>query len=272
LSKRVSIERDGGVVHVRLDRPEKKNALDGEMFDGLLETARSLSADNTVRAVVLSGAGGCFCSGLDMSSLGDMASGELDAESESVAAAARDLSRDGANRAQQIAWLWQEMPAPVIAAVEGVAYGGGFHIALGADVRFIAPDARVAFVEITWGLVPDLSGTQALRRLVPLDVAKKLILTGEVVDGREAVRLGLATELSEDPLKNAFELAHTIAARSPEAVRAAKKLLNESALVPLDQGLRNEFEASAKLMGTPNQIEAVVAKLQKRPPNFSDPS
>jgi enoyl-CoA hydratase/carnithine racemase len=241
------------------------------MFDGLLSAARALRDDTSVRAVVLSGEGGSFSSGLDVSSLGEMASGALDAESDSIQEAARDLSRDGANRAQQLAWLWQELPVPVIAAVEGVAYGGGLHIALGADIRFVAPDARIAFVEITWGLVPDLSGTQALRRLVPLDVAKKLIFSGEVITGERAVALGLGTELSEDPVEDAMALARVIAQRSPDAVRAAKQLLNDSGLVPLAEGLANEFRASAGLMGSKNQIEAVMAKLQKRPPQFEDP-
>jgi len=268
---RVRLSRDGGLAHVLLNRPQKRNALDQGMFEGLLEAALRIQEDTSVRAVVLSGAGGAFCSGLDFSSFGAMADGGLDAESDDVAAAAADLSPNGANRAQQIAWRWQEVPAPVIAAVEGAALGGGFHIALGADVRFIAPDAKIGFVEITWGLVPDLSGTQALRRLVPLDVAKKLILTGDVVSGREAVALGLGTELAEQPLDAALELARRIARNSPDAVRAAKRLLNASALVPLAEGLGNEFRASASLMGKPNQIEAVVARLQKREPDFADP-
>jgi len=272
VSDRVRLDIDAGIAHVEMNRPEKKNALDAGMFDGLLSAARQLAEDASVRAVVLSGAGDSFCSGLDMSSLGDIASGALDAESESVQATAEDLSRDGANRAQQLGWLWHELPVPVIAAVEGAAYGGGFHIALGADIRFIAPDARIAFVEITWGLVPDLSGTQSLRRLVSLDVAKKLIFSGEPISGARAVELHLGTELSENPLDDAFALARTIAGRSPDAIRAAKRLLNESGLVPLAEGLSNEFEASAKLMGTKNQIEAVLAKLGKRPPEFSDPT
>ena len=241
------------------------------MFEGLREAAQRVRDDLTLRAVVLSGAGDCFCSGLDFSSFGAMADGGLDADSEAVASAARDLSPEGANRAQQIAWLWQEVPVPVIAAVQGAAYGGGFHIALGADVRFIAPDARIAFVEITWGLVPDLSGTQALRRLVPLDVAKKLIFSGESISGEQAVAWNLGTELSDQPLEDAFALARVIASRSPDAVRAAKQLLNTSGRVPLEEGLANEFRATARLMGGANQIEAVMARLQKREPNFVDP-
>jgi enoyl-CoA hydratase/carnithine racemase len=268
---RIRLERDAGLAHVQLNRPEKKNALDQGMFEGLREAAERVGQDRAIRAVVLSGAGDCFCSGLDFSTFGAMANDGLDAESEEVAAAARDLSPDGANAAQQIAWLWQELPVPVIAAVQGAAYGGGFHIALGADVRFIAPDARIAFVEITWGLVPDLSGTQALRRLVPLDVAKKLIFSGEPITGEQAVTWNLGTELSEQPLEDAFALARVIASRSPDAVRAAKRLLNASGLVTLEEGLANEFRASASLMGGANQLEAVMARLQERGPKFVDP-
>jgi enoyl-CoA hydratase/carnithine racemase len=271
MSERVIVELVDGVAEVRLNRPDKKNALDAEMFEGLLTAAHRLADDASVRAVILTGNGDSFCSGLDVSTLGEMAAGSLSPESDSIQAAMQDLSRDGANRGQQLAWLWQELPAPVIAAVHGVAYGGGLHIALGADIRFIAPDARLAFVEVTWGLVPDLSGTQALRRLVPLDVAKKLILTGEVISGERAVALRLGTETSDEPLEAARDLARTIAQRSPDAVRAAKRLLNSSALVPLRAGLANEFEATAGLMGGKNQIEAVMAKLQKRPAHFEDP-
>ena len=272
MNERVSFSLEGGVAHVQLNRPDKKNALDSGMFEGLVEAAQRVAEDRAIRAVVLSGAGDCFCSGLDFSSFAAMADGGLDAESEEVASAAADKSPAGANRAQQIAWLWQEVPVPVIAAVQGAAYGGGIHIALGADVRFIAPDARIAFVEISWGLVPDLSGTQAMRRLVPLDVAKKLIFSGETISGQRAVELHLGTELSENPLEDAMALAATIARRSPDAVRAAKRLLNASALVSLAEGLANEFQASASLMGGKNQIEAVVARLQQREPHFVDPA
>jgi enoyl-CoA hydratase/carnithine racemase len=271
MSDGVTVETVDGVTHVQLNRPDKKNALNQPLFEGLLEAARSIADDASIRVVVLSGAGDSFSSGLDVSSIGAIADGSLNSESELIAEAASDLSRGGANRAQQIAWLWHELPIPVIAAVHGVAYGGGIHIALGADIRIVAPDARIAFVEITWGLVPDLSGTQALRRLVPLDVAKKLVLTGRVISGVEAVEMHLCTELSEQPVEAALALAREIAQKSPEAVRAAKNLLNESGLVPVAEGLANEFQASAKLMGTPNQVEAVVARLQKREPAFSDP-
>lgn len=270
MSDRVLVNIAEGVAHVRLNRPEKKNALDAEMFEEILGTARRLREDRSVRAVVLSGEGGSFSAGLDVASLGQMVTGDLNPDSDSIQQATSDLSPEGANRAQQLAWSWVELPVPVIAAVEGIAFGGGLHIALGADIRFVAPDARLAFVEISWGLVPDLSGTQALRRLVPLDVAKKLIFSGEEIDGRRAVEIGLGTELSDRPIEDALEFARGIAQRSPDAVRAAKKVLNESALVPLSQGLSNEMAASAGLMGRPNQIEAVMSKLEKRAGLFED--
>jgi len=272
VSDRVRVSIEEGVAHVLLNRPDKKNALNDEMFQGLHATALRLRDEPGVRAVVLSGAGDCFCAGLDMSSIGAIADGTLTPEGEEISAAVADLSRDGANRGQQIAWLWHELPVPVIAAVQGAAYGGGMHIALGADIRFISPDARIAFVEISWGLVPDLSATQSLRRLVPLDVAKKLILTGEPISGEQAVALHLGTELSDDPLADAMAMAGQIASRSPDAIREAKQLLNSSGLVPLADGLANEMQASSRLMGTPNQVEAVMAKLQKREPSFTDPS
>jgi enoyl-CoA hydratase/carnithine racemase len=268
--ERVVIERDGHVAHVRLNRPEKRNAIDREMFAELRVAALELAATPSVWAVVLSGNGHTFSSGLDTASLAAMGDGEVGGDA--VARTAHDLSPEGATPFQQIAWLWHEMPAPVIAAIEGHAVGGGLHIALAADLRVIAPEARVGFVEITWGLVPDLSGTQGLRRLVSLDVAKRLIYTGELITGREAVDLGLATLLDDDPVAKALEMAGAIAGRNPDAVRAAKRLLNRSSLVSVAEGLADEVGAAASLVGTPNQMEAVVARFEQRAPTFDDPT
>ena len=267
---RVLVERDGHIAHVVLNRPDKRNAVDQVMFAELRDAARGIASDSSVWAVVLSGAGNTFSAGLDMSNFGAMAEGKVKGDAATRAVGA--LSPGGAAAFQQVGWLWYEMPAPVIAAVEGHALGGGFHIALGADLRVIAPDAQIGFVEITWGLVPDMSGTQGLRRLVPLDVAKRLIFTGEVISGREAVELGLGTMLADEPVKAAFELAHAITQRNPDAVRVAKRVLNESALVSVSEGLANEVRASASLIGIPNQMEAVMARLEKRAPNFDDPT
>jgi enoyl-CoA hydratase/carnithine racemase len=267
---RVIVERDGHVAHVQLNRPEKRNAIDSEMFAELREAAQTLGSTPSVWAIVLSGTGHTFSAGLDMSNFAAMASGDV--KGDAATRTARNLSPAGATPFQQVAWLWHEMPMPVIAAVEGHALGGGFHIALGADIRIIAPDAQIGFVEITWGLVPDMSGTQALRRLVPLDVAKRLIFTGEVISGREAVELGLGTMSHDEPVKAALEIAAAIIQRSPDALRVAKRMLNESALVTVAEGLANEVAASASLIGIPNQMEAVMARLEKRAPEFGDPT
>lgn len=278
MSERVSVSIQEGVADVRLSRPEKMNALDGAMFDALAETGQKLASDRSLRAVVLSGEGRSFCAGLDVTSFMAMA-GERDKGAK--ASADRPAARDGgllassgaspANRAQRAAWIWVELPVPVVAAVHGVAFGGGLQIALGADIRIVAPDARLSVMEVKWGLVPDMSGTQTLRRLVRLDVAKELTFTGRIVSGKEAVELGLATRTAEDPRAAALETAREIATKSPSAIRAAKQLLNESGLVGLEEGLRMEATLQAGLIGRANQVEAVKANLEKRPPRFEDP-
>ena len=195
-SERVTVTIDAGVADVRLNRPDKLNALDAAMFDALVDVGERLGADPTVRAVVLSGEGRGFCSGLDFASFQAMAGAERDS---------RVTNRLGertetriTNHGQQAAFVWTELPVPVIAAVHGVALGGGLQIALAADLRLVAPDARLSVLEVRWGLIPDMTGTHMLRRLVPLDVAKELTWTGRMVSGTDAVRLGLATQLSDD--------------------------------------------------------------------------
>jgi enoyl-CoA hydratase/carnithine racemase len=167
--------------------------------------------------------------------------------------------------------VWKELPVPVIAALHGVAYGGGLQIALGADLRFVTPDARLSVMEIKWGLVPDMSGTQLLRHLVRLDVAKELTFTGRVVSGAEAVELGLATHLSDTPREAALALAREIAQKSPSAIRAGKKLLDAAVIAGVEEGLALEQELQTTLLGRPNQVEAVRANLEKREPRFQDP-
>jgi enoyl-CoA hydratase/carnithine racemase len=265
MAQRVITEHQQGVAIVTLNRPEKLNALDLDMFQAIAEAAESLAADRSVRAVVLRGAGRAFCAGLDFGAFAAMASGTGGAK-----LLERSNGRRG-NFAQRVAWAWQELPVPVIAAIHGVAFGGGLQIALGADLRVVAPTAELSVMEIRWGLIPDMSGTQTLRRLVRLDIAKELTFTGRVVSGEEAVQIGLATRCAEDPFGAALSLAKDIASRSPEAIRAAKKLWNDATAGSIDEGLALEEQLQLSLIGTPNQIEAVRANLEKRAPNFRDP-
>lgn len=261
MTDRVTVQIEGGVADVRLNRPEKRNALDPEMFHALIEAGKRLCQERAVRAVVLSGEGLGFSAGLDFKSfLGEGGGGLLGREEGSLA-----------NRAQRAAFVWQEVPVPVIAAVHGVAFGGGLQIALGADIRYAAPDAQLSIMEIKWGIVPDMSGTQTLRRLVRLDVAKELTFTGRIISGTEAERLGLVTRVVDSPRQAALDAARDIAARSPDAIRAAKALLNASGLTSLSEGLALEEKCQRGLLGTANQTEAVMANMEKRTPVFRDP-
>jgi enoyl-CoA hydratase/carnithine racemase len=266
-STRISCTVTGGVADVRLNRPDKLNALDPEMFTGLVETGLRLTEDPSVRAVVLSGEGRAFCAGLDFGALAKFSAGS---KTEDLRAE-RPIGPAKA-RGQQAAWVWAQLQVPVIAALHGVSYGGGLQIALGADIRLIAPDARMSVMEIKWGIVPDMTGTQVLPELVGRDVAKELTFTGRVVEGTEAAELGLATRVEQDPHAAALALATEIAAKSPEAVRESKRLLDLAGRVGLEAGFDAEQDAIRALFGTPNQVEAVTANMDKRDPNFTDPA
>lgn len=265
MTDRVTSTVSGGVADVRLNRAEKRNALDPAMFAALVETGARLRDDRTVRAVVLSGEGPDFCAGLDTAVMGALARGER------RTAAVTLPPYDGPARAtgQRAAHVWAEIGVPVIAAVRGNALGGGLQIALGADIRIVAPDARLSVLEIRWGLVPDMTGTQLLPGLVGRDVAKELTFTGRVVSGEEAVALGLATRTADDPHAAAMELAGEIAGRNPDAVRWGKRLLELAGRVDLATGFAAEQEAMAALIGSPNQAEAVAAAFERRAPRFT---
>jgi enoyl-CoA hydratase/carnithine racemase len=268
MSDRIQIIRDGGVADVRLNRPEKMNALDPAMFQALNDTSTELAGDAGLRCVVLSGEGKAFCAGLDFSSFQAMGSGERSGDTASIA-----KSDEGriTHRGQQAVYGWTELPVPVIAAVHGHALGGGIQLALGADIRFVAPNAKLSVLEIRWGLIPDMTGTQALVNLVGLDVAKELTFTGRMVSGTEAVELGLCTHLSDDPRADALAMAREIAAKSPHAIRAAKRLFNDAPKVSTAEGFAAERREIGALIGSPNQVEQVTAFFEKRDPNFVDP-
>ncbi|HZU71821.1 MAG TPA: crotonase/enoyl-CoA hydratase family protein [Acidimicrobiales bacterium] len=268
MSDRVTISVEGGVADVRLNRPDKINALDPAMFAALAEAGETVKADRRVRAVVLSGEGRGFCAGLDFSSFQAMAGqpSESSRGSEGIGETKGRITHLG----QQVAWVWQEVEVPVIAAVHGVALGGGIQIALGADLRYVAPDARLSVLEIRWGLVPDMTGTLMLTRLVGLDVAKELAFTGRMVSGEEAVRIGLATRVADDPRAEALATAAEIAGKSPHAVRQAKALLNRALLEAAPAQFAAERAGIGSLIGSPNQREAVQAYFEKRDPVFED--
>ena len=215
MEQRVSISISDGIADVRLVRADKMNALDAAMFEALVAATERLAHEKGVRVVVLSGEGRAFCAGLDMGRFAAMkesgGNGIAGGEKRDLAARTHGL----ANFPQQAVWGWRQLPVPVIAAIQGVAFGGGFQLALGADMRFLTPDARMSIMEIKWGLVPDMAGTPILASLVRDDILRDLTYTGRIFSAQEAMSYGLATRICDDPLAAAFEVAREIAGKSP---------------------------------------------------------
>ena len=269
MSDRVTITIDAGIADVKMNRPDKRNALDPAMFTALAEAGERLKTEPGVRVVVLSGEGKSFCAGLDMASMQAIAGNGDSADGSSGNAG--DMAEGRITHlGQQVCWVWQEVPVPVIAAVHGHALGGGIQIALGADIRIVHPDTKMSVREIYWGLVPDMTGTFQLGKLVRPDIAKELTFTARVFPGSEAFDLGLATRLSDDPYADAMTMAREIAGVSPGAVRGAKELINNMAA----EGAAEQFAAERRLIraqiGTQNQVEAVTASFENRAPAFTD--
>jgi enoyl-CoA hydratase/carnithine racemase len=278
IAARVRVDHDAGVAHVRLTRPDKRNALDGAMFLAIAAAGERLKNDSSVRAVVVSGDGPSFCAGLDFGSFQAMGSGGNGAAGNG---AAGNASQNGADigamaegrithLAQQIAWVWQEVPVPVVAALAGHALGGGMQLALGADIRIAHPDTKLSMREVHWGLIPDMTGTLMLSRLVRDDVMKDLVFTGRILPASEGAALGLVTRLSNDPVADALAVAREIAGRSPDAVRGAKRLINRLSNAGAAEHFAAEREIIYTLIGSPNQVEAITANFENRAPKFTD--
>ena len=271
MTDRVSISIVDGVADVRMTRADKRNALDNAMFLALADAGEQLKSQPGLRAVVLSGEGASFCAGLDFSSMQSLADGgnaETRAESDGNPGEMADGRTT--HLAQQVCWVWQELPVPVIAAVHGHALGGGIQIALGADIRIVHPETKLSVREVHWGLVPDMTGTFMLSKLVRPDIAKELVFTARIFSGREAFDLGLATRVSDTPYDDAMTMAREIASRSPGAVRGAKELINRLALEGAAEQFAEERRVIRAQIGTPNQIEAVMSGFDKRAPVFVD--
>ncbi len=260
---RVLLEVESGIATVTLNREAKRNGLDPAMFEGLIATGEALLARRDVRVVILRGAGKAFCAGLDW-----QAFLALGPDTDQLLLARDD--RSPANVAQRACWIWQELAVPVIAVLQGAVFGGGLQLALAADLRIAAADTQLCVMEGRYGLIPDQSATQTLLRLVRQDVARELTFTARIVDATEGHAIGLVTRLADDPLATAQALAREIAARSPDAVRAAKRLYQSAQDQSPAVTFRQETDAQLKLLRTPNQIEAVMAVMQKRPAVFED--
>jgi enoyl-CoA hydratase/carnithine racemase len=264
MSHRVTITEENQIATVTLNRADKRNALDLDMINGIVDAGEALRDRRDIRAVILTGDGPAFCAGLDLNGMPEIA--KVAQSGEGITARTHGIS----NLFQQAGMVWSEIPMPVIAAIHGYAFGGGFQIMLGADIRIAAPDTQFSIMESRWGLVPDMSGLVNMRHLMPMDVIRMLTYTGEKFDADRALGWGVVTELNADPLARASELATTIANKNPDAMRQAKRMITETMLASPADVLMHESMAQQALIGTENQMEAVMSQMQKRPANFKD--
>ncbi len=263
MTDRILCDFQDGVADVRFNRPERHNALDSAQLQALYDMGADLAQRSDLRAIVLSGVGPSFCSGLDFPS--------FQQAGQDIRQAFKMGAGAPANFAQRVATVWRSAPVPVIAALHGSVFGGGLQIALGADLRIAAPDAKLCIMEIEYGLIPDMGISQTLPPILPYDQALELSLSGRRLDALQAHKLGLVTRVEDQPYAAAMQLAHEMASRSPDAVRATKALYLQS--WPQDQALlREEARLQQAIMAQPNFAEAVAAKMQKRSPQFQDRS
>lgn len=260
---RVAIDYlEDGIAHVRLTRGDKMNALDPGMFDRIVEAGHALHNRKGLRVVVLSGEGRAFCAGLDLSNFARTP--DPDEPDLTV------RTHGNANRPQQVAMLWRKLPVPVIAAIHGVCFGGGLQIASGADIRVVAPDTRMAIMELKWGLVPDMGGYALWRGLIRDDVLRELVYTNREFSGTEAQTLGLATYVEANPLERAMAIAQVIANKNPHAIRAAKRLAAKMPEADTDTLLMEESLEQHGIIRSKNQVEAVMAEMERRKPQFQE--
>lgn len=262
MAHRVTIAVTEGVANVRFNRADKLNSLDTAQFEAIAAAIDQLGRMKGVRCVVLSGEGRGFCAGIDLENLaGNPAPNPLATRTHGIA-----------NIFQQVAWGWRELPVPVIAAVHGFALGGGFQIMLGADIRIAASDTQFSVMEARWGICPDMGGIALMRGLMRDDVARELTYTARKFDGAEALQLGVVTRLADDPFSAAMALAQIIAAHSPAAIRADKRLFNRSLDDAADAAalLLAEAHEQTALLKSDGHRETIVAHLEKRKPVFKD--
>ena len=265
MNDRLNLTVKSGIAEVQLNRAKKHNALDHKMFESLIETGERLSKDNSIRAIILHGSGKSFCAGIDLT----MFAGEGMSQDFSKKMLPREKSL--ANYYQSAAYVWREIPVPVIAALHGVTYGGGLQIALGADIRYASKDSTFSVMEIKWGIIPDMAMTTSIPSIMRIDQALEMAMTGDVINASEANSLGLVTAITSDPLEKARSLANNLVNKSPDAIRAIKKLFYETWKNNDQSSLLLEAQLQKRVMSGSNQMEAVKSSINRTPPNFTDP-
>ncbi|CAI8197699.1 MAG: crotonase/enoyl-CoA hydratase family protein [Planktomarina sp.] len=253
-----------GLAIVTLNRPSKKNALSKILFEELFDVGTQLQKKERLRAVILTGAGNNFCAGIDLNFLQTL----LPRMEEVQDQMCNPPVGEDANWFQRPCYIWRLLQVPVIAAIDGICIGAGLQLALSADIRLASPTTRMSIMESKWGLIPDMGITQVLPQLMRADQAKELMMTGRMLDATASERVGLITRIVADPLSAAKDLAKEIMGLSPEAVNGSKVLIDKTWNLSPGLGLAVEAQMQSKIIGTPNQIESVVARLEKRSANF----
>ncbi|GGP87587.1 crotonase/enoyl-CoA hydratase family protein [Shewanella ulleungensis] len=245
---KLSIEH--GIAHVCLNRPSKINALSYDMFIAIDKVIKQLASDKRVNAVILSGAEGNFCSGLDVKSVAS-------SPSKAIKLLFKWLPGN-ANLAQRVSIGWQRLPIPVIAVLEGCCYGGGTQIALGADIRIASAECKLSIMEAKWGLVPDMAGLVALRQIIPKDKALLLTYSADILTAQQALELGMITQISDKPHEAAVALAHKIMCTSPDANAAIKLSINRSWTGSIRSLLARESLSQIRLLMGKNRVIAAI--------------
>ena len=218
-TRRVKISLDNQIARVVLNRPDKHNALDMPMFVAIADAIKQVKKNKNIRAVIVSGEGKSFCSGLDVKAVMKQRSNML-----------KLLWKwwpGNTNLAQRVTVGWRQLDIPVIMVMHGNCWGGGMQIALGGDFRIVARDTSLSIMEAKWGLIPDMGGTPGLMENVSLDQAMKLAMTADIISAPEALQKNLITQISDDPLHAANELAEKLIERSPDTNRRIKRMYHK---------------------------------------------
>ncbi len=263
-ASRVLLNVKDSIAHVTLNRPEKHNGLDMQMFQELIATAKTIRKDKSIRAVIMSGNGASFCSGLDFAAVSKTPT--------MIPKFFVKLPWGRDNTFQRVAHIWRDLPIPVIAAIHGNCFGGGMQIILACDYRIATPDSKMSILEMKWGLIPDMSGMVTLSRLTRVDIAQELTMTGRFFSGVEGAEYGLISKVSDDPMADAQALAQDMAKQSPDAIAATKYLFKKTWKKDTRGALLWERITQLRLLGRKNQRIAMKNGLSKgkAPQAFQD--
>ncbi|MEO0368228.1 MAG: crotonase/enoyl-CoA hydratase family protein [Pseudomonadota bacterium] len=271
INDRIKLDVSDNIARVTLARSEKMNALDPAMFEAIPMVGEKLRNDKSIRVVILDAEGDNFCSGLDKSSIAGLMNPGGSAGDGKVNVSKLETRTQGiANDPQFAAWMWRELPMPILVAINGITFGGGLQIALGGDMRYASAGSTFSILEMKWGIVPDMSSSQVMRHLIPDDVIRELTYTARIFTAEDALRWGFITAIVDDPLEHAYSVANEIVVRNPHAVRAAKQILDKANYQTQAEGLLFESTTQDQILGTPNQIEAVMSQMERRAPNYED--